>query len=150
MSGKISSASWRAKYVAKKFGDKKSKYTCCFFTLNISPKTLQVAVIVMYSDNTHTRKVSISILKYITLYTRPALHCSIERDVFAGGMGYLQKGGEHFFSLVMYGFYSSKAIYSASLSLTMFIGPVAAVWRVVKIGSVHPSLILVGFLELNR
>ena len=123
-----------------------------FYTQYKSQNTLSRGYCNVFRQYTYDtiRKVSISILKYITLYTRPALHCSIERDIFAGGMGYLQKGGEHFFSLVMYGFYSSKAIYSASLSLTMFIGPVAAVWRVVKIGSVHPSLILVGFLELNR
>ena len=31
----------------------------------------------MYPDKTYTRKISISILIYSTLYTRPTLHCSI-------------------------------------------------------------------------
>ena len=32
-----------------------------------------------------------------------------------------RKGGKHWFSLVMYGFCSSNALYSASLSFRMFI-----------------------------
>ena len=32
----------------------------------------------MYPDKTHTRKISLSILKYSTLHLRPILHCSID------------------------------------------------------------------------
>ena len=37
-----------------------------------------MVVIVMYPDKTHTRKISLSILKYSTLHLRPILHCSID------------------------------------------------------------------------
>ena len=50
-----------------------------FFTINKSPKKLSVSggVIVIYPDKTYTRKMSISILKYSTLYTRPTLYAII-------------------------------------------------------------------------
>ena len=38
-----------------------------------------------------------------------------------GGAGVYRKGGKHCFSLVMYGFRSSNALYSATLSFRMFI-----------------------------
>ena len=40
--------------------------------------TLEVTFIVMYSVKAHTRKISISILKYSILYTRPTFHCNID------------------------------------------------------------------------
>ena len=66
-------------------------------------------------------------------------------------MGYLWKGGEHSFPLVMSGFCNNKALYSASLSFTMFTGPVAAVRRVLR-NRVCPSfpLSLGVFLELDH
>ena len=58
-------------------------------------------------------------------------------------MGYLQKGGEHFYSLVMYGFCGKKTLYSASLSLTVFIGAAAVARRVLQ-NRVCPSFPLSG------
>ena len=42
------------------------------------------------------------------------------------------KGGEYCFSLVMHGFCSNKALYLASFSFTMFIGPAAAAGQVIQ------------------
>ena len=48
------------------------------FTLNTSPKKLSFSSgYCKVPDKTYTRKISISILKYSTLYNRPTLHCSI-------------------------------------------------------------------------
>ena len=45
--------------------------------MQVSRNSLKVVVIVMYPDKSYIRNISISILKYSTLYTRPTLHCSI-------------------------------------------------------------------------
>ena len=92
-----------------------------------------MAVIVTYPDKTYTRRISISILQYRTLYTRPTSYC-INRSVNALllKMVYQQQGGEHCFSLKMYVFCSNKALYSVSLSFTTFIGPAAVTRQVLQ------------------
>ena len=106
---------------------------------------------VMYPDKKYTRKISISILKYNTLYTRPTLHCSIHSVTpLLIGMDYLYKGGEYCYSLAMHGFCSNKALYTASLSFTMFIGTVAAARQVLQ-NRVCPSFPFSSvFLELDH
>ena len=103
----------------------------------------------MSPDKTYTRKISISILKYSTLYTRPTLHCSIHSvnpPTYRDGLS--AEGWRALLSLVMHGLCSNKYLYSASLSLTVFIGPTALAWPVLR--SVHPSLCLGVFLELDH
>ena len=56
-------------------------------------------------------------------------------------MGYLQKGGDSFFSLVMSGFCSNEALYSGSTSFAMFIGPTAVALLVLQ-NMVSPSFTL--------
>ena len=85
----------------------------------------------MSPDKTYTRKISISILKYSTLYTRPTLHCSIHSvnpPTYRDGLS--AEGWRALLSLVMHGLCSNKYLYSASLSLTVFIGPAALAWPV--------------------
>ena len=102
----------------------------------------------MYPDKTYTRKISISILKCSTLCTRPTLRCRIysvnpPSAPFTHRDGlYLSKGGA-VLSLLMYGFCSNKALYSAILSFTMFIGPAAGARRVLQ-KRVCPSFLLSG------
>ena len=57
---------------------------------------------------------------------------------------------EHCFLLVMYGFCSNKALYSAILLFTLFIVPAAVVRQVIKIWFVHPFICPGIFLELDH
>ena len=91
-----------------------------FFTFNISPKKLSVSGgYCNVSSKTYTKMISISILKYSTLYTRPTLHCSIygvtPRPPTLTHRDYLSKEGWRAqLSLIMYGFCSNKTIHSTS------------------------------------
>ena len=101
----------------------------------------------MYADKTYTRKISISILKYSTLYTRPTLHCSIYSVKSHLTYTLLMRA---LLLLVMYGFFSNKALYSASFSFTVFIGSATvAQWFLLK-ESVHSSFFPGIFLELDH
>ena len=97
----------------------------------------------MYPDKTYTRKISISILKYSTLYTWPPLHCSNYSVNTPHPELLIEMVSLVMLSLVMHGFCSNKVLYSANLSSTMFIGPVAVVqWVLHK--RVCPSFPLSG------
>ena len=101
----------------------------------------------MYPDKTYTRKISISILKYSTLYTRPTLHCSVYSVnplPLLIGWFLSKEGWRALHSLVMYGFCSNKVLYSASLSFTMFTGP-AAIAQWVPQNRVFPFFLLSGY-----
>ena len=105
----------------------------------------------MYPDKTYTRKGSISILRYSTLYTRPTLHCrihSVNPVTYRGG--FLQKDGKYFFLLVMYGFCSNKGLYLARISFKHLFGLRQQNGGPRKIGSVHPSLCPSVFLKLDH
>ena len=82
ISGKTSSSCWRTKCgetaSLKNFYQLSYNVQCCFLqSIKVPRNSLQVVVIVMYPDETYTRKISISILKCSTFYTRPTLHYNI-------------------------------------------------------------------------
>ena len=119
-----------------------------FFTFNISPKKLSVSGgYCNVSSKTYTKMISISILKYSTLYTRPTLHCSIYSVKPHLPYTLLMRA---LLSLVMYGFCSNKTLYSASFSFAMFIGSAAVAQWVLLKGSIHPSFSPGIFLELDH
>ena len=63
--------------------------------------------------------------------------------------GLSKEGWRELLSLVMYGFCSNKALYSASRSFTIFIGPAAVAQQVLQ-KRVCPSFALSGcFLEIG-
>ena len=109
----------------------------------------------MYPDKTYTRK---------ALYRRPTLHCSIYSvnptppptpnplSPHSWRWFISKERWRALLSLIMYGFCSDKALYLASLSFTMFIGPVAVARQSYEKESVHPSLSLslYVFLELDH
>ena len=90
--------------------------------MQVQRNSLLVVVILMYPDKTYTRKVSISILKYSTLYTRPTLHCSIHSVkplTYKDGLS-IEGCRILFFISNTWIFCSNKALYSASLSFTIY------------------------------
>ena len=110
----------------------------------------------MYPDKTYTRKISISILKYSTSYTRPTLHCSIcsvnlpPPFLYSQGWFISKEGCRALLLLVMYEFCNSIALYLVGFSFTVFIGPAAVARRVLQKGSVYPSFSLGIFLEMDH
>ena len=108
----------------------------------------------MYPDKTYTRKISISILKYSTSYTRPTLHCSIcsvnlpPPFLYSQGWFISKEGCRALLLLVMYRFCSDMAPHLASFSFTMFIGPAAVARQVLQKGSVCFSRYFLGIGSL--
>ena len=93
----------------------------------------------MYPYKKYTRKITISILEYSTLCTRPTLHCSIHSVNPLSYRDGLSK--EKWRALLS--FNSNKALFSASLSFTMFIGPAAVAQQVLQ-KKICPSFPLSG------
>ena len=85
-----------------------------FFTLKISPK---VGVILMYPDKTYQ-------------YQHSKIHPSPSSFTHRDGL-YIRRGGA-LLLLVMYRFCRNNALYSASLSFTVFTGPAAVARQVLQ------------------
>ena len=106
----------------------------------------------MYLDKTYTGNTSINILKYSTLHTLYYLLCIAAFIIWVPLTyrdGLSIEGWRALLSLVMHGFCSNKALYSASLSYTMFLGAAAIAWRVLQNGSVHCFLGIGSLVFLN-
>ena len=86
----------------------------------------------MCPDNTYIRKISISILKYSITQGLLCIAVFIVLTSLTYWDGLSKEEWRELLSLVMYGFCSNKALYSASLSFTMFIGPAAVARRVLQ------------------
>ena len=103
----------------------------------------------MHSNKTYNGKINIIILKYSTLYKRTTMHCNIYSvkppSPSLTHKDDLSKGGRRApLSSAIHGFCSNKALYSASLSFTIFFGPVAITWWFLQ-KRVSPSFPLCGY-----
>ena len=106
----------------------------------------------MYPDKTYTRKISICILNYSTLYTRPNLHCSIYSVTplnHKDGL-YLRMGGEHCLHQRCMDFVATRLFTRQVFRLQCLLGQRQYLDGFYKKGSVHPSFSPDIFLELDR